>query len=70
MPGGLASATPLARGLDVRLVQLGLSDAGPDVKADGVFGQGLLKVVKQFQMQEGLPATGVADLDLIARLTA
>jgi chitosanase len=72
VPGSrpLAVATPFARGLDVRLVQLGLSDAGLDVKADGVFGPGSLKVVKQYQMQEGLPATGVADLALIARLTA
>ena len=66
----LALTTPFARGLDVRLLQLGLSDAGLDVKADGVFGQGALKVVKQYQAQEGLPATGVADIELITRLTA
>lgn len=66
----LAVTTPFPRGLDVRLVQLGLSDAGLDVKADGVFGAGSARVVKQYQQQEGLPATGVADIDLIARLTA
>ena len=66
----LAVASPFARGLDVRLVQLGLSDAGLAVKADGVFGAGSSQVVKQYQLQEGLPATGVADIDLIGRLTA
>jgi chitosanase len=65
----LAVMTPFPRGLDVRLVQLGLSDQGLDVKADGVFGAGSARVVKQFQQQAGLPATGVADIDLIARLT-
>jgi|SRR5215470_1501269 len=64
----LALQTPLARGLDVRLVQLGLSDQGADIKADGVFGQSSSKCVKEYQASQGLPATGVADVVLIARL--
>lgn len=64
----LAVATPFARGADVRLVQLGLSDAGLPIKADGVFGSSSSQVVKQFQQAQGLPVTGVADIGLIARL--
>lgn len=66
----LAVATPLARGLDVRLVQLGLSARGASIKADGVFGQGSRDQVKAFQTSKGLPATGVADPALIAQLVA
>lgn len=65
----LAVASPFARGADVRLVQLGLSDAGFDLKADGVFGSASANLVRQYQQQESLPITGVADLGLIARLT-
>jgi chitosanase len=35
----LAVQSPIQRGLDVRLVQLGLSLAGVSIKADGLFGQ-------------------------------
>jgi chitosanase len=66
----LAVATPFERGLDVRLVQLGLSDADVAVKADGVFGPGTAAAVKEFQLAQGLAPTGVADLALIGRLTA
>ena len=34
----LGLQTPMLRGLDVRLLQLGLSEAGCDVVADGIFG--------------------------------
>jgi chitosanase len=64
----LALLSPLARGLDVRLVQLGLSDRDADIKADGVFGQTSAKRIKEFQTANGLPATGIADVALIARL--
>lgn len=64
----LALQTPLARGLDVRLVQLGLSDRGADIKADGIFGQTCMARLKQYQTMQGMPATGAADLALIAQL--
>jgi chitosanase len=64
----IALQTPLARGLDVRLVQLGLSEQGVAIKADGVFGQTSANLLKQFQANSGLPATGVADVTLISRL--
>ncbi len=64
----VAVQTPLLRGLDVRLLQLGLSDAKVDVKADGVFGKTSASLVKSYQAAHGLPATGVADAALFARL--
>lgn len=64
----LAVQSPLPRGLDVRLVQLGLSDQDIDIKADGIFGQTSAKRIKDFQALQGLPVTGVADAALIARL--
>jgi chitosanase len=66
----LKVATPLPRGLDVRLVQLGLSEADLAVKADGVFGPGTSAALKAFQVGQGLTPTGVADIALIGRLTA
>jgi chitosanase len=66
----LAVQSPLARGLDVRLLQLGLSDLGANIKADGVFGQASLKCVKAFQAAQGLPATGIADVPLIAKIVS
>ncbi len=64
----IALQSPLARGLDVRLVQLGLSERGVAIKADGFFGQTSANLLKQYQASAGLPATGVADAMLIARL--
>lgn len=66
----LSMQTPLARGLDARLVQLGLSDRGADIKADGIFGQTSVKRLAEYQSSKGLPATGVADPSLIAQLIA
>lgn len=65
----LALQTPLARGLDVRLLQLGLPALGADIKTDGVFGRNSSGHVRNYQESNGLPATGVADLARIARLT-
>ena len=64
----LSLQTPLARGLDVRLVQLALSDRGADIKADGVFGQTSVRRISEYQAANGLPMTGVADVALIANL--
>ncbi|MDQ3267783.1 MAG: peptidoglycan-binding protein [Pseudomonadota bacterium] len=62
--------SPLQRGLDVRLLQLGLSDRGVDIKADGIFGQTSQQLIKKYQSTQGLPMTGVADVALIAQLVA
>jgi len=64
----LTLQSPLARGLDVRLVQLGLSDGGADINADGVFGQTSALRIKEYQSAHGLPPTGIADTALIAQL--
>lgn len=66
----LAVEQPLSRGLDVRLVQLGLSDRDIGIKADGIFGQASQRCVRQYQSANGLPVTGVADLALIAQLVS
>jgi chitosanase len=61
---------PLCRGLDVRLVQVALSQRGHDIHADGVFGRASAKTVAEFQEREGRPATGVAEKALVAKLAA
>lgn len=66
----LSLTSPLARGLDVRLVQLALSDRGVNIVADGVYGQTSSNCIKTFQRENNLPATGIADISLIASLTA
>lgn len=66
----LALQTPLARGLDVRLLQLGLSERGLEITADGIFGQISASCVKQYQTTQGLPATGQADAALVAQLVS
>ena len=66
----LALQTPLARGLDVRLVQLGLSERGVNIKADGIFGQTSVALLKSYQASHGLPVNGVADPLLISQLLA
>ena len=64
------TSAPLTRGLDVRLVQLALSERGADVRADGVFGRASGNCVADFQRAEGQPVTGVADRALVASLAA
>jgi chitosanase len=66
----LALQSPLQRGLDVRLVQLGLSDRGVDIKADGIFGQTSARLLRGYQASNDLPPTGTADTALIAALVA
>jgi chitosanase len=61
---------PLMRGLDARLVQLGLSDCGHDVLADGVFGRRSGEAIAEQQRRRNLPPTGVADAALIMDLVA
>ena len=66
----LALQSPLQCGLDVRLLQLGLSDRGVDIKADGIFGRTTQQLIKEYQSAHGLPITGVAEVALIAQLVA
>lgn len=66
----LSVSTPLARGLDVRLVQVGLSNRGVDVQADGIFGQTSSRCLREFQAANGLVATGIAEPSLIMELIA
>lgn len=62
----LAVQPGFQRGLDVRLLQLALSDLGADILADGVYGSTSARKVREYQGKRGLPATGVADPALIA----
>jgi chitosanase len=64
----LSLEIPLLRGLDVRMIQLALSDLGMDIKADGIYGQTSVRLMKAYQQNNGLPVTGAADITLIARL--
>lgn len=64
----LSMQEPLLRGLDVRLLQLALSNLSADIKADGVFGAASARCVKEAQIARGMPVTGVADLGLIGSL--
>lgn len=66
----LSVQVPLARGLDVRLVQLGLSDRGFDILADGVFGRQSAEAIRVFQRRRKLPSTGIADVAMIMELVA
>jgi chitosanase len=66
----LGVTSPLLRGLDVRLVQLALSDQGRDVRADGIFGNATPGLIRDFQRSQQLPATGVADAAVIQQLVA
>ncbi|ACE86152.1 peptidoglycan-binding protein [Cellvibrio japonicus] len=66
----LSVQAPLLRGLDIRLVQLGLSKSGINLRADGIFGNGSVSAVKTFQTKQNLPATGIVDNALIAKLVS
>lgn len=66
----LALQSPLAKGLDVRLMQLGLSAKGIDIKADGVFGQTSVLRLQEYQKAEHIPASGVGDVALIMQLVS
>jgi len=59
----LTLTSPLARGLDVRLVQLALTrpENGLDAVADGIFGRGTSAAVKRFQGNAGLRESGIVD---------
>ncbi|NJM63854.1 MAG: peptidoglycan-binding protein [Oscillatoriales cyanobacterium RU_3_3] len=50
---------PLVQGEDVRQVQQALIAAGFDIEADGIFGKGTDRAVRQFQQQKGLTVDGI-----------
>jgi chitosanase len=62
-------ASPLQRGLDVCLVQLGLSDLGFDILPTAFSGELPFNWIKELQSAKGLLVPGVADGALIALLT-
>lgn len=64
----LAVQGQMLRGLDVRLFQLGLSEAGCEVVADGLFGFGARRALHEHQQRQGLPASDVADAALVEAL--
>ncbi|NTV11764.1 MAG: chitosanase [Zoogloea sp.] len=66
----LGVQTPLLRGLDVRLFQLGLSEAGCDVTADGIFGKGSQLALRGFQQKNGQTQTALASAELVAQFAA
>lgn len=66
----LSLQVPLARGLDVRLVQLALSDRDYDILADGIFGQTTFGQIKRWQSAQGETANGILDPAAITRLLA
>jgi chitosanase len=57
----LAVQNPLLRGLDVRLVQLALSEAGAVLGVDGVYGGATARCVREWQIARGVAGTGVLD---------
>lgn len=61
----LTLQSPLQRGLDVRLVQLALSEQGCDIRADGICGSATVRAIRAFQRASELPETGVASADVI-----
>lgn len=61
---------PLLRGLDVRLVQLALSERAAAIRADGVFGRASADRVADHQRSMGAPVTGVVDRPLALALAS
>jgi len=59
---------PIQQGDNVRQLQQALIKAGFNVQADGFFGAGTDKAVKEFQKQQGLTADGIVGAQTIAKL--
>jgi N-acetylmuramoyl-L-alanine amidase len=67
-PRVLRLSRPLLEGADVRKLQEKLKAAGlTTVVADGVFGMGTDKAVKEFQKNKGLVANGIVDAELLKK---
>jgi chitosanase len=60
----------LMRGLDVRLLQLALSERNADIRADGVFGRASATCIADHQQRLGVPVSGVADRSLVLALAS
>lgn len=60
----------MLKGLDVRLLQLGLSDLGIDIRADAIFGKGSRDAIIALQQRQGVPPTGTLDAADVLRLAA
>jgi lysozyme len=50
---------PLVQGDDVRQLQQALIAAGFDIEADGIFGKGTDRAVREFQQRKGLTVDGI-----------
>ncbi len=64
----IALASPLLRGLDIRLVQLSLSASGHRLLADGLYGRASQAAVRAFRHANALPRVGPvggADFDAL-----
>jgi peptidoglycan hydrolase-like protein with peptidoglycan-binding domain len=66
--GPLKLTSPFMKGDRVKSLQVGLAKAGMQVTADSVFGKDTESAVKQFQMQYGLEANGIADENTLIKL--
>lgn len=69
-PGdALFLTSPMMRGNQVKAVQIALSSFGYDVGTpDGVFGSGTDRAVRAFQIDQGLPETGIVAGDTLEAL--
>jgi chitosanase len=66
----LVLQTPILSGLDVRLLQLALSESGHHVVADGFFGRGSVEATNAYQKRQGIAVTGFMDASLVHTLAA
>lgn len=57
----LLLASPMATGLDVRMLQLALSEQQVAITADGVFGKASANAIRALQLAHGQEPTGTAD---------
>lgn len=64
----LLLSSPMAVGMDVRMLQLALSEQQVAVTADGVFGKASANAIKAFQIAHGQEATGIADVAFIRKV--
>lgn len=62
----LGLASPLLRGMDVRLLQLALSGAGHVITADGILGAASIAVIKREQAARGMAQTGSLAAEQVA----